>query len=462
MADASGSDIAKLQEVVVGPVIGPDHEAYDGARSIWNGMIDKRPWAVVRCSGTADVVAAVHWANEQGLEIAIRGGGHNVAGNAVSDGGLVIDLSDLRGVVVDPEARRVRAQGGTLLAGFDRECQQFGLATTMGAISTTGLAGLTLGGGLGWLMRRHGLACDNLVRAQVVTATGDVVTADAEHEPDLLWALKGGGGNFGVVTTFEFDLHPVGPIVYGGLAGWPADRAGDVLAAYGQVVADAPQTGFNAIFTSAPPMPFVPEPLHLQPIIAVAACHVGEPAEAERQLKPLRDLGPAFDVIGPIPYTALQAMLDAAAPPGRRSYWKAGYLSRLDDAVIATAREQATGMPAPFSLFEIMAMGSRVAEVPAESSAFGNRDAAFLYNGIAFWEDAAADAEHVAWTRRLFEAMEQHATGGVYVNYLSSGEGDARVRAAYGEDRWRRLVDVKRRYDPDNRFRLNQNIDPSA
>jgi FAD/FMN-containing dehydrogenase len=455
------NDIAKLQELVAGRVIGPDDDGYDAARAIWNGMIDKRPWAVVRCSGTADVVAAVRWADEQGLELAVRGGAHNVAGNAVSDGGLVIDLSELRGVVVDPEARRVRAQGGTLLAGFDRECQQFGLATTMGAISTTGIAGLTLGGGLGWLMRGHGLACDNLVRAQVVTAAGEVVTADADREPDLLWALKGGGGNFGVVTTFEFDLHAVGPIVYGGLAGWPIDRAGDVLGVYAQLVADAPRMGLNAIFTSAPPMPFVPEELHFRPIIAVAACHVGDPAEGERLLRPLRDLGAAFDVIGPIPYTALQSMLDGAAPPGRRSYWKAGYLSRLDDAAIATARAQAADMPAPFSLFEIMAMGGRVAEIPAESAAFGNRDAAFLYNGIAFWEDPDADAEHVAWARRLFEAMEEHATGGVYVNYLSSGEGDARVRAAYG-DRWRRLVDVKRRYDPQNRFRLNQNIDPNG
>jgi FAD/FMN-containing dehydrogenase len=454
------SDIAKLQEVVAGPVIGPDHEGYESARAIWNAMIDKRPWAIVRCTGTADVVAAVRWANEQGLEIAVRGGGHNVAGNAVSEGGLVVDLSDLRGVVVDPVARTARAQGGTLLSGYDRECQAFGLASTMGAISMTGIAGLTLGGGLGWLMRRHGLACDNLVRAQVVTASGDLVTADADHDPDLLWALRGGGGNFGVVTSFEYDLHPVGPMVYGGLAGWPVDRAGDVLAAYAQLVVDAPQLGLTCIFTTAPPLPFVPEELQLRPVIALAACHAGDLAEGERLLKPMRALGPAFDVIGPLPYTAMQSLLDDAAPAGRRSYWKAGYLAAVDDAVIATAREQAADLPAPFSIFEIMAMGGAVHDVPADSSAFGNRDAAFLYNAIAIWEDPGVDADHIAWTRRLFEAMEQHATGGVYVNYLSSGEGDARVRAAYGE-RWDRLVDVKRRYDPDNRFRLNQNIDPA-
>jgi FAD/FMN-containing dehydrogenase len=456
------NEIATLQEMVVGPVIGPGHEGYERTRAIWNGMIDKRPSAVVRCSGTADVVAAVRWANEQGLEIAVRGGAHNVAGNAMSDGGLVIDLSALTGVVVDPVARRARAQGGTLMGGYDRECQQFGLASTMGAISTTGIAGLTLGGGLGWLMRRHGLACDNLVRAQVVTAAGDVVIADADHDADLLWALRGGGGNFGVVTTFEYELHPVGPMVYGGLAGWPVDRAGEVLEAYAQLVADAPQLGLNCLFVTAPPLPFVPEALHFQPIVALAACHVGDPAEGERQLKPMRELGPAFDVIGPLPYTVMQSLLDDAAPAGRRNYWKAGYLGGVDDAVIATAREQAEGMPAPFSLFEIMAIGGAVAEVPADSAAFGNRDAAFLYNAIAMWEDPATDAEHIAWTRRLFEAMEEHATGGVYVNYLSSGEGDARVRAAYGEERWRRLVDVKQRYDPDNRFHLNQNIDPKA
>jgi FAD/FMN-containing dehydrogenase len=368
----------------------------------------------------------------------------------------------MRGVVVDPVARRARAQGGTLLAGFDRESQAFGLATTMGAISMTGIAGLTLGGGLGWLMRRHGLACDNLVRAQVVTATGDVVTADADHDPDLLWALKGGGGNFGVVTTFEYDLHPVGPIVYGGLAGWPVDRAPEVFEAYRQVGLDAPQMGLNCVFVTAPPMPFVPEELQMRPIVAVIACHVGDEAEGARLLQPVRALGPAFDVIGPMPYTAVQQMLDLSAPAGRRSYWKAGYLGALDAAVIATTCEQAADMPAPLSLFEIMTMGGRVAEIPAESAAFGNRDAQYLYNGIAFWEDPAADAEHVGWARRLFDAMEQHATGGVYVNYLSSGEGDARVRAAYGDERWRRLVDVKRRYDPDNRFRLNHNIDPKA
>jgi FAD/FMN-containing dehydrogenase len=456
------NDVGKLQELVAGQVIGIDHVEYHASRSIWNAMIDKRPWAIVRCSGTADVVAAVRWANEQGLEIAVRGGGHNVAGNAVSEGGLVIDLSGLRGVVVDPVARRARAQGGTLLSGFDRECQTFGLATTMGAISMTGIAGLTLGGGLGWLMRRHGLACDNLVRAQVVTATGDVVTADAEHDPDLLWALKGGGGNFGVVTTFEYELHPVGPIVYGGLAGWPVDRAGEVLDAYRQLGIDAPQTGLNCVWVTAPPMPFVPEDLQMRPIVAVVACHVGDEAEGARLLAPLRDLRPAFDVIGLMPYTAVQQMLDLSAPAGRRSYWKAGYLGALDAGASATACEHAADRPAPFSLFEIMTMGGRVAEVPAESAAFGNRDAAYLYNGIAFWEDPAADAAHVGWTRRLFEAMERHATGGVYVNYLSSGEGEARVRAAYGEERWRRLVEVKRRYDPDNRFRLNQNVDPAA
>jgi FAD/FMN-containing dehydrogenase len=456
------NDVAKLQEAITGPVIGPGDDRYESGRALWNGMIDKRPWAMVRCAGTADVAAAIRWANEQGLEIAIRGGGHNAAGNAVSEGGIVIDLSDLRGVIVDPVARRVRAQGGTLLNGFDRECQAFGLATTMGAISTTGIAGLTLGGGLGWLMRRHGLACDNLVRAQVVTATGDVLTVDADHEPDLLWALRGGGGNFGVVTTFEYDLHPVGPIVYGGLAGWPVDRATEVLEAYAQLVADAPQLGLNCLFVTAPPLPFVPDDLKLRPAIALGACHVGDPAEGERLLQPMRALGPAFDVIGPLPYTVMQSLLDDAAPHGRRSYWKAGYLGAVDAAVIATACEQTADMPMPFSLFEIMAVGSAVSEVPAESAAFGNRDAKFLHNAIALWEDPAADADHIAWTRRIFGAMEPHSTGGVYVNYLSEGEGDARVRAAYGDERWRRLVDVKRRYDPDNRFRLNQNIDPGA
>jgi FAD/FMN-containing dehydrogenase len=457
--DGMTIDIAQLTELVTGPVLGPDHAAYDEARTIWNAMIDKRPAAVVRCSGTADVVAAVRWANEHALEIAVRGGGHNVAGNAVSEGGVVIDLSPMRGVIVDPLARRVRAQGGTLLGGFDRETQQYGLATTMGAISLTGIAGLTLGGGLGWLMRRHGLACDNLVSAQVVTASGDVVTADAEHEPDLLWALRGGGGNFGVVTSFEYQLHPVGPLVFGGIAGFPVERAADVLAVYRELVEAHPRLGLSSIFTTAPPLPFVPPEVQLTPIVGLGVCHVGDLDEGARLVQPVRDLGPAFDVLGPIPYAVQQQMLDASAPPGRRSYWKAGYLRALDDAAIATLIDQSADRPSPFSLVECLAMGGAVADADPDASAFGNRDAAYLFNIVSMWEDRALDDDQVAWTRRHFHAMDAHATGGVYVNYLSADE-QARVASAYGDARWSRLVDVKRRYDPENRFRRNQNIDP--
>ncbi len=457
------NDVAKLQELVAGLVIAPDHEGYGSARAIWNAMIDKRPAGIVRCSGTADVVAAVRWANEQGLEIAVRGGGHNVAGNAMSEGGLVIDLSDLRGVVVDPEARRARAQGGTLLSGFDRECQTFGLATTMGAISMTGIAGLTLGGGLGWLMRRHGLACDNLVRAQVVTATGDVVSADADHEPDLLWALKGGGGNFGVVTTFDYDLHPVGPIVYGGLAGWPVDRAPEVFEAYRQVGLDAPQMGLNCVFVTAPPLPFVPEDLQMRPIVAVIACHVGDEAEGARLLKPVRDLGPAFDVIGPVPYTAVQQMLDLRRArraaqllegglprePRRRRHRDDVRAGRRHAGALQPLRDHDDGRGAsPRSRRSRRRSATATPPTSTTPSPSGRTRRPTPSTS------AGPGASSTPWS--------SHATGGVYVNYLSSGEGDARVRAAYGDERWRRLVDVKRRYDPDNRFRLNQNIDPAA
>jgi FAD/FMN-containing dehydrogenase len=447
---------------VAGELIRPGDAGYDEARGVWNAMIDRRPTVIVRCSGTADVVAAIAFARANNLELAVRGGGHNVSGNAVTEGGIVVDLSRMNSVFVDPAVRRARVQGGATLGQFDRETQQFGLAAPLGAISLTGIAGLTLGGGLGWLMRKHGLSCDSLVSAQVVTAEGNVVTASETENPELLWALRGGGGNFGVVTSFEFRLYEVGPIVYGGLVAFPAARGAEVFSAYRDLVASAdPEVGLNCLFLTAPPLPFIPPEVQFTSIVAVGVCWAGDPAAGDQLVAPIRALGPVLDLLGPIPYVALQQMFDAGFGPGHRSYWKSGYLATLTEAAMAELVAGAATTPSPLTMMECQALGGAV-PTGAAGSAFGSRDAAFLYNIVSVWDDPAADAEQIAWTRGLFEKMEQHATGGTYVNYLGHDESEDRVRAAFGEERYARLAAVKAAFDPANVFHLNQNIAPSG
>jgi FAD/FMN-containing dehydrogenase len=455
-------DLDTLAQSVAGELIRPGDDGYNEARAVWNAMIDRRPAVIVRCTGTADIAAAIGFALANNLELAVRGGGHNVSGNAVSEGGLVVDLSQMTGVFVDPVVKRARVQGGATLGQFDRETQQFGLGTTSGAISVTGIAGLTLGGGLGWLMRKHGLSCDNLVSAQVVTAEGNIVTASETENPELLWALRGGGGNFGVVTSFEFQLHELGPIVYGGIAAFPAARGAEVLAAYRDLVASAnPEIGLNCLFLTAPPLPFIPPEVQSTPIVAVGVCWAGDLTEGERLVEPIRELGPVLDLLGPIPYTALQQMFDAGFGSGHRSYWKSGYLATLTDAAMAELVAGAATTPSPLTIVECQALAGAI-PVGAAGSAFGSRDAKYLYNIVSVWDDPAADGEQIAWTRGLFEKMEQHATGGTYVNYLGADETDDRVRAAFGEERYERLAAVKATFDPGNVFRLNQNIPPSG
>ncbi len=443
-----------------GQQLRPGDAGYDEARVVWNGMIDKRPALIARCTGTADVVCAIAHAKGEGLEIAVRGGGHNVAGNAVNDGGLVIDLSPMQGIRVDPAERRVRTQGGVTWGALDRETQLHGLATVGGVVSTTGVAGLTLGGGLGHLTRKYGLACDNLVSVDLVTAEGEVVTASDRENTDLFWALRGGGGNFGVVTSFEFRLHPVGPLVVGGLVAWRAEKRADVLPFYREFAATAPnELGLNCLFLSAPPLPFVPEELHFQPIVAVGGAFAGTIEEGQAAVAALHEFGPPdLDMLGPIPYTVLQQMFDAGYPAGIRTYWKSGYIDELDDAAIDTYVEQTAGIPSPMTLVECQALGGAFAD-HAEDTAFGNRDAPFLYNVVGAWMDPAEDEAQVAWVRSFAEAMRPHETGGVYVNYLTD-EGQDRVEAAYGPERYARLQAVKAKYDPDNLFRGNQNIQP--
>lgn len=455
--------IAELRESVQGGVITSGDDVYDEARRVWNGAIDRRPALVVQCTGTADIIEALRFARSEGLVIAVRGGGHNVAGFGTCDDGLVIDLSPMKGIWVDPTARTARAQGGVLWGELDRETQAFGLATTGGLITTTGIAGFTLGGGIGWLMRRHGLAVDNLLSADVVTADGAAVTASATSDTDLLWALRGGGGNFGVVTSFEFQLHRVGPVVYGGALFHPAERAGELLRFYAEWTRTLPdQLTTMVVFLTAPPEPFIPVELQGTPMVAVACCYSGEHDDAAEAVKPLRSFGsPVADVIGPIPYVALQSMVDASAPRGMHTYWKTAYLDDLSepsiDELVGRAAELAGLFP--LSTVHLHHLEGAVTEDPPGGSAFAHRGHRFVLNLIGAWEDDADADVHRTWVRQSWEAMRPHTTGDPYLNFLAD-EGSDRVRAAYGPEAYDRLVELKTRYDPDNVFRLNQNISP--
>jgi FAD/FMN-containing dehydrogenase len=442
----------ELADGLQGRVLRPGQDGYDAARALWNGMIDRSPGLIARCASTADVVHAVNVARTHDLPLAVRGGGHNAAGNASCDGGLVIDLSEMRAVTVDPERRRAHAQGGATWADFDAATQAHGLATTGGAISTTGVAGLTLGGGLGYLMRSHGLACDNLVGAEVVTADGSVAHASDVENPDLLWGLRGGGGNFGVVTSFEFKLHPVGPIL-GGLLVHPRARAREVLQFYRDFNASAPDelTSFAAMMRR-------PDGAD---VVALIVAYNGPQAEGEQVLKPLREFGPPLaDMVQPMPYPALQSMLDEGFPHGLQVYWRSDFLRGLQDDFIDTIIEQAGRCTSPLSAVLIEQLGGAVARVPDNASAFGHRDAEYNLAIIARWGDPAEAQQHIAWARGLHTAIKPYARG-VYVNYLGE-EGEDRVKAAYGPDTYAKLVALKNRYDPHNLFRINQNIKPTV
>jgi FAD/FMN-containing dehydrogenase len=375
----------------------------------------------------------------------------------------VIDLSPMKGVRVDPASRTVRAQGGVTWGDFDHETQAFGLATSGGVVSTTGIAGLTLGGGFGWLTRRFGLACDNLVSVDIVTADGECLTASEHENTDLFWGVRGGGGNFGVVTSFEYRLHPVGPLVLAGLLGWPVERSADILRMHREATRTLPdEMGISAAFVCAPPLPFVPEEMHFQPSIVVIAMYSGtDLEEGKRLLQPWLELQPPAQMVEPMPYTVVQQLQDALAPAGRRSYWKSGYLRELTDDAIEVAAEHAARIPTVFSLGEIVLWGGAVSRVGADETAFPERDARFLFNLVSIWEDAADDERCQAWPREFHAALDPFGTGGVYVNFLSE-EGDERVRAAYGPEKYARLASLKAKYDPDNFFHLNQNISPSG
>jgi FAD/FMN-containing dehydrogenase len=460
--EATITDVDRLSGFVRGPVLGPGDEGYDAARRIWNGAIDRRPACIARCTGVADVVAAVRFARERDLRVAVRSGGHGVGGQALCDGGLVIDLSPMKGIRVDSVARTARAEAGVLWGELDRETQLFGLATVGGIVTHTGIAGLTLGGGIGWLMRKYGATVDNLVAADVVTAEGKLVSASEEENPDLFWGIRGGGGNFGIVTSFEYRLHPVGPNVLAGPIFHPLADAPGVLRFYREFVADAPDELTTIInLRIAPPLPFLPQDVHGKPIVMVGACYAGSPGDGAEVVRPLKQFGrPIVDLLEPKPYTALQSMFDPSVPHGWHYYWKSVELPPLTDSAIETLVEQASAQTSPKSYCIVFQLGGALGRVGEGETAFSQRGAGHNVNINAVWTEDDPEADrHIGWARGFFDAMQPHAADRVYLNFLGD-EGADRVRQAYGTGIYERLVQLKRAYDPTNFFRLNQNIAP--
>lgn len=462
MDTATGGGIEDFRAALRGRLLQPaDGDDYAAARTIWNAMIDKRPALIVRCAGAADVMASVRHARANGLPLAIRGGGHNIAGSALATDGLVIDLSGLRAVRVDPLRRRAWVDAGALLSDVDHETQAFGLATPLGINSTTGVAGLTLGGGFGWLSRKYGMTIDNLLSADIVTADGQFQHIDADSHPDLFWAIRGGGGNFGVVTAFEFQLHPVGPQVTAGLMVFPFAQARQVLSSYREFVRTlGPDISAWVVLRKAPPLPFLADDVHGTDILALPFFSTLAPDAVQDALAQMRAFGqPLGEHIGAVPYTAWQKVFDPLLTPGARNYWKSHNLATLSDPAIDVIIDYAGRLPSPHSEIFLGLLGEAAAAHQADETAYPSRDAAWAMNVHTRWEDAADDARCIAWAREFFKMTTPHATGGVYVNFLNEDESE-RIASAYGPN-YARLAQVKAKYDPDNLFRTNQNIVPA-
>ncbi len=451
--------LGDLRASLRGELLTPADPDYDEARKLWNGMIDKRPAAIARCTGTADVISAVKFARRNDLAVTVRGGGHNVAGKALRDGALAIDLSPMKGLRVDPKLKTARAQGGVTWGEFDRETVAFDLVTTGGTVSTAGIAGLTLGGGFGWLMRKYGLACDNLVSVDIVTADGQFLTASESENADLFWAILGGGGNFGVVTSFEYRLHELEPIT-AGVVFYPFAMTKDVLRFYREFTSSAP----DSVMTMGGIMNGPEEtPLAGEKAGWITVCHSGPESEGERLLKPIKEFGPpVMDMIGPMPYTALQTMMDANYPSGNRNYWRSNFLTELSDEAIDIIVARSDGLPsnAGSTLFFEHMQGT-VGRVGEQDTAFANRAAKYDFTILSVWEDSGEDDKNIKWTREFGDAMKSLATGAGYVNYMTDDEGAERIRATY-EANFERLVAIKRKYDPTNFFSGNQNISPQT
>ncbi len=466
MADATelspmgALEIAGLREGFRGELLSPQDPGYEDARKVWNGSINRFPALIARCAGVADVIAAVTFAKDNGLLVAVRGGGHSFPGLSVCDGGLVIDLSLMKGVRVDPEARTVRAQAGVLLGELDRETQEFGLAVPSGIVTHTGLSGLALGGGINWVMRKYGLTIDQLLSVDLVTAEGELLKASETENPDLFWGVRGGGGNFGIVTEFEFRLNPVGPIVLAGPIFWPMEESPNVLRFYREWIAEAPDELMTiVIHRKAPPLPFVPQELHGKLVVAVVCCYAGAIEEGEQVVKPLKEFGsPVLDLCVPKPFLAHQAMFDASFKHGWWYYMRACDVAGLTDEVIDITVDHSLRINSPLTAFPIWQRGGAAARVGEEETAFGGRGAGYTFNITAATETAEGFDEEREWVRNFWTALEPYHMG-VYVNFLME-EGEERIRQAYGAKKYDRLKGLKRRYDPDNLFRLNQNIRP--
>jgi FAD/FMN-containing dehydrogenase len=457
--------VEELARAFGGDLVQPGDGGYDEARLVWNGIHDRHPALIARCTTPEDVVAAVNFARTHDLTVAVRGGGHSAPGYGTCDDGIVIDLSPMNKVEVDPGAKTARAEAGATWGEFDAATQEHGLAVTGGRFSTTGIAGLTLGSGSGWLERKCGLTADNLLSADVVTAAGERVTASPDENPDLFWGIRGGSGNFGIVTSFAYRLHEVGPIIYGGMLLATPDRARDTMAFMRDYMAEAPDDlGGGVAFINAPPAPFVPAELQHQPAVGVIVCWTGSPEEGERVVAPIRNvMKPVVDVVQQMPYTALQSMLDDGGPKGIRGYFKAEFLEDLEGDVIDKLVEHGAKRPGPLVQLLMEPMGGAISRVGEDDTALGRRDVPWCYHALAMWmepDQETADA-HIAWAKGLADDLKPHSTEGVYLNYISD-EGEERVRSTYGPVKYDRLVALKDRYDPDNMFHLNQNISPSA
>ena len=457
--------VEQFRTTLRGPSLIAKDEGYNEARVIWNGSADKHPAIIVQCSGVADVIDAVNFSHANNILLAVRGGGHNVAGNAMCDGGLVVDMSNINGVRVDPTIKRAHVGGGALLGDVDRESQAFGLAAPLGVVSLTGVAGLTLCGGMGWLRRKHGTACDALVSVDIVTADGNFLKASENENQDLFWAIRGGGGNFGVVTSFEFELFPIGPMVTLCAPFYPLDdSAGDIVRKWNDFMVDATEDITSQIlFWNIPAHPNFPEELHGTPVVIVAAVHSGDPEDGEKLIQPLRELGnPILDLSGPAPYSGVQSAFDPLFVKGeRQNYWKSLYIDTLDDGVIEHMVSRALDRPDPWALIAFWHLGGAMNRVDPAETAFGERRANYLYSLDTSWTNPADNEKAINWTRAAWSEMKPFSRGGAYLNFPGQGEeGEELLRASYGSDNYDRLVKLKTKYDPSNLLRLNQNIRP--
>ena len=456
------AEIQTLSGKLHGSLIDENNAFYDEARKVWNAMIDRRPGLIVRCADAADVVAAVRFARDHGLLVSVRGGGHNIAGNALCDGGLVIDLSQMKSVQVDPAMQKAWVEPGATLADVDKQTQAFGLALPTGINSTTGISGLTLGGGFGWISRKLGLTIDNLLSADVVTADGELKHASQTENPDLFWALRGGGGNFGVVTAFEFQLHKLGPQVLSGLIIHPFEHAETVLKGYRQALDAAPdELTCWAVLRQAPPLPFLPTEWHGKEVLALALCHCGDIEEAQREASGLRAIGkPIVDVVAPHAFVDWQQALDPLLAPGARNYWKSHDFTELPDPAIQVLTDAVRKLPGPECEIFIGHVGGAAGRVATDATAFPQRSSHYVMNVHARWREPEQDRSCIEWARNIFEATKPYAVGTAYINFMPEDKSD-RVESAYGGN-YRRLAEVKRRYDPQNLFRVNQNVRPMA